>query len=100
MQLLKFETTEHGYIDMVHKWVHWRDNNLIKITKFAICGLCFFVHVIEYTITIEKPFSYSYKNNYIIIHRWMKSKLDDIVHFSFTFSMKIILVVNCSHIYN
>jgi hypothetical protein len=30
----------------------------------------------------------------------MQSKLDDIVHFSFTFSMKIILVISYSHIYN
>ncbi len=31
-------------------------NNPIEITKFAMCGLCFFVRVIEYTITIAKTF--------------------------------------------
>jgi hypothetical protein len=68
----------------------WRNNSPIEIAKFAICGLCFFAHVIEYTITIEKHFICSCENNYIIIHRWMQSKLDDIVHLSSTFSMKII----------
>jgi hypothetical protein len=38
-------------------------------TKFAICGLCFFVHVVEYTIVVEKPFICSCKNNYVITHQ-------------------------------
>jgi hypothetical protein len=50
----------------------WMDtlkgNNPIEIAKFAICGLCLFVHVVEYIITIEKPFICSCKNNYVIIH--------------------------------
>jgi hypothetical protein len=51
-----------------HGLVHRKDNNPIEITKFAICGLCFFVHVVEYIIVVEKPFICSYKNNYLIIH--------------------------------
>jgi hypothetical protein len=54
-----------------HGWVHWKDNSPIEIAKFAICGLCFFVHVVEYTIAIEKPFICSCENNYVIIHQWM-----------------------------
>jgi len=27
-----------------------------EITKFVMCGLCFFVHVVEYTIAIAKTF--------------------------------------------
>jgi hypothetical protein len=37
-----------GYIE--------KDNNPIEIVKFSMCGLCFFVHVVEYTITIAKKF--------------------------------------------
>jgi len=77
-----------------------KDNSPIEITKFAICGLCFFVHVVEYTIAVEKPFICNCKNNYVIIHQWMQSKFDNIVHFSSTFSVKIILVISYSHIYN
>jgi hypothetical protein len=33
-------------------WVHSRDNSPIEIAKLAICGLCFFVYVVEYTIAI------------------------------------------------
>jgi Ni,Fe-hydrogenase III large subunit len=40
---------------------NWRDNSPIEIAKFAICGLCFFVHVVNYTIAIEKPFMCSGK---------------------------------------
>jgi hypothetical protein len=29
-----------------------KDNSPIEITKFAMCGLCFFLHVVEYTIFI------------------------------------------------
>jgi hypothetical protein len=29
-------------------------NSLIEIAKFVMCGLCFFVHVVEYTIAIAK----------------------------------------------
>ncbi len=64
-----------------HEWVYGKDNNPIEIAKFAICGVSFFVHVVEYTIAIEKPFICTCKNNYVIIHWWMRSKLDDIVHF-------------------
>jgi hypothetical protein len=39
----------------------FRDNSPIEIAKFAVCGLCFIVHMIEYTIAIEKPFIYSCK---------------------------------------
>jgi hypothetical protein len=39
-----------------HGWVHWKDNSPIEIAKFAMCGLCFFVHVVEYTIAIAKTF--------------------------------------------
>ncbi len=39
-----------------HGWVHWNDNSLIETTKFAMCGLCFFLHVVEYTIAIAKKF--------------------------------------------
>jgi hypothetical protein len=38
-----------------------RNNSPIETTKFAICGLCFFVHVVEYTIAVEKPFICSCK---------------------------------------
>jgi hypothetical protein len=31
-------------------------NGYIEIAKFAICGLCFFVHVVEGTIAIAKAF--------------------------------------------
>jgi hypothetical protein len=31
-------------------------NNPIEIAKFVMCGLCFFVHVVEYIIAIAKPF--------------------------------------------
>jgi hypothetical protein len=30
-----------------HRWVHWKDNIPIETTKFAMCGLHFFVHVVE-----------------------------------------------------
>jgi uncharacterized protein (DUF486 family) len=41
-------------------------NSPIEITKFVIWGLCFFVHVVEYTIAIAN-FHCSCKNNYVII---------------------------------
>jgi hypothetical protein len=31
-------------------------NNPIEITKFVMCDLCFFVHVVKYIITIAKTF--------------------------------------------
>jgi hypothetical protein len=31
-------------------------NSPIEIAKFVMCGLCFFVHVIEYTIVVAKTF--------------------------------------------
>jgi hypothetical protein len=37
-------------------WVHFFFKNPIEIIKFAMCGLYFFVHVIEYTIAITKKF--------------------------------------------
>jgi hypothetical protein len=43
-------------INKTHGWVHWKDNSRIEITKFAMCGLYFFVHVVEYIITIVKTF--------------------------------------------
>jgi hypothetical protein len=58
------------------------------------------VFTLKYTIEVAKTFVVVAKNNYVIILRWMQSKLDDIVHFSFTFSMKIILVISYSRIYN
>jgi len=30
--------------------------NLIEIAKFAMCGLCFFIHVVEYIIVVAKKF--------------------------------------------
>jgi hypothetical protein len=64
-----------------------------------MCGLCFFFHVVEYIIIVAK--------NFIIIAKKLHCyplvnviKIDDIVHFAFTFSMKIILIVSCIHIYN
>jgi hypothetical protein len=55
-------------VKKTHEWVHWKDNSPIEIVKFAVCGLCFFVHVVEYTIVVEKSFICSCKNNYVIIH--------------------------------
>jgi hypothetical protein len=57
-----------------------------------MCDLYFFVHVVEYTIVVAKTTMLSSIDGL--------SKLDDIVHFFFTFSMKIVLVVSCSNIYN
>jgi hypothetical protein len=56
------------------------------------CGRIYYCNCIN--------FHCSCKNNYVIIYQWMQSKLDDIVHFSSTFSMKIILVVSYSCIDN
>ncbi len=65
-----------------------RDNNPIEIAKFAMCGLCFFVHVVEYIIAVGKTF--------IVVSKTITLssiddviKLDDIVHFSSTLSMKL-----------
>jgi hypothetical protein len=60
-----------------HGWVRWKDDSPIEIAKFAMYGLCFFVHVVKYTIAITscKNFHHSRKNNYVIIHQWMQSKL-------------------------
>jgi len=44
-------------------------NSPIEIAKFAMCGLCFFVHVVEYTIVVSKAFIIV--ANHIIIHWWM-----------------------------
>jgi len=41
-------------------------NSPIEIAKFAMCGLCFFVHVVEYTIVVSKAFIIV--ANHIIIH--------------------------------
>ncbi len=44
-------------INKTHEWAHRRNNSLIEITKFTMCGLCFFVQVVEYIITIAKTFN-------------------------------------------
>jgi hypothetical protein len=38
-----------GYIERIY-------NSPIEITKFVLCGLYFFVHVVEYTIIVTKTF--------------------------------------------
>jgi hypothetical protein len=36
-----------------HGRVNCRDNSLIEMAKFAICGLCFFVHVVELLLQLK-----------------------------------------------
>jgi hypothetical protein len=37
-------------------WAYSKDNSVIEIAKFAMCGLYFFVHVVKYIIVVAKTF--------------------------------------------
>jgi hypothetical protein len=48
----------------------------------------FFVHVVEYVIIITILNHFNYKNDQVIIHQWMSSRLDDICSFHPHFQQK------------
>jgi hypothetical protein len=58
-----------------------------------MCGLYFFVHVVKYTIVAAKTTTLSSING--CNQNWMR-----LFTFHLHFSMKIILIVSCSRIYN
>jgi hypothetical protein len=64
-------------VKKTHGWVHWKDDSPIEITKFAMCGLCFFVHVVEYIIAIVKTFIVVPKNFIVIIKTTTLSSIDE-----------------------
>jgi len=64
-----------------------------------MCGLCFFVHVVEYIIAVAKKFIVVTKTTMLSSINGCNQNWMTLFTFHFTFSMKIILVVSCSHIY-
>jgi hypothetical protein len=65
-----------------------------------MCGLCFFVHVVEYTITVAKTFIVVAKTTMLLSIDGYNQNWMTLFTFHLHFSMNIILVISCSHIYN
>jgi len=80
---------------MKDPWMGTLDNNPIEITKFVMCGLCFFVHVVKYIIAVAKTFIVVAKTTMLSSIEGSNQNWMTLFTFHFTFSMKIILVISC-----